>query len=83
MVPFKILPPLDNEAKLILVPEAILDVREKKLRRQVIGEYLIKWKDMPVDDATWEGEEILQHPESTLFEDKQFQAGQTIMFPSF
>lgn len=27
--PFAVLPPLDDEVKLILVPKAILDVREK------------------------------------------------------
>ena len=33
VVPFTTLPPLDDEGKLILVPEAILDVRDKWLRR--------------------------------------------------
>ena len=33
VVPSIVLPPLDDEGKLILVPETILDVREKRLRR--------------------------------------------------
>ncbi|XP_059071802.1 uncharacterized protein LOC131870156 [Cryptomeria japonica] len=56
------LPPLDEEGELVLVPEAILDVRERFLRRRTIREYLVKWKNLPVEDATWENEEILQHP---------------------
>ena len=66
VAPFAVLPPLDDEGKLILIPEAILDFREKKLRSRVIREYLIKWKGLPIEDATWESEEILQHPELRL-----------------
>ena len=78
-----ILPPLDDEGKLILIPEAILDFREKQLRGRVIREYLIKWKDLPIEDATWESEEILQHPELIFLGDKQFLEGWTVMSPSF
>lgn len=67
------LPPLDDEGKLILVPKAILETREHTLQRRVIGEYLVKWRNFPVEDATWESEQILQHPEMRLLEDKQFQ----------
>lgn len=28
---------------------------------KVIKEYLVQWKDLPLEDATWEGEMILQH----------------------
>jgi hypothetical protein len=56
------LPPLDEEGQLVLIPEEILDVRERKLRSRVIREYLIRWRDLPVEDATWEGDQILQHP---------------------
>ena len=72
MVSSIVLPPLDDEVKLILVPESILDSREKQLRRRVIREYLVKWKDLPIEDATWEGEVILQHPTLRLLEAKQF-----------
>ena len=40
----------------------------------VILEYLVKWKELPMEDATWEGEQVLQHPSLQLLEDKQFQA---------
>ena len=72
---FVVLPPLDDESKFILIPEAILDFREKQLWSRVIREYLIKWKDLPIEDATWESEEILQHPKLRLLGDKQFPEG--------
>jgi hypothetical protein len=56
------LPPVDEEGQLILIPEEILEMREKKLRNMSIKEYLIKWKSFPIEDATWEGEQVLQHP---------------------
>ncbi|XP_059076719.1 uncharacterized protein LOC131875984 [Cryptomeria japonica] len=70
VVPSTVLPPLDDEGKLILVLESILDSREKQLRRRVIREYLVKWRDLPVEDATWETEAILQHPALRLLEAK-------------
>ena len=82
VVPSTVLPPLDDEGKLILVPESILEYRERQLRRRTIREYLVKWRDLPVEDATWESEEILQHPALRLLEDKQFQEGRTVMSPS-
>ena len=81
VVPSILLPPLDDEGKLILVPESILDSREKQLCRRVIREYMIKWKYFPVEDVTQEGEVILQHPTLRLLEAKQFQEGQTVMSP--
>ena len=72
VMPSTVLPPLDDEGKLILVSESILDSREKQLRRRVIKEYLVKWKDLPIEDATWEGEVILQCLALRLLEAKQF-----------
>jgi hypothetical protein len=48
------LPPLDEEGQLVLIPKEILDVRERRLRRKVIREFLIRWRDLPVEDAMWE-----------------------------
>ena len=79
-MPSTILPPLDDEGKLVLVPEYIIDSRERKFRK-TIREYLVKWRDLPEEDATWEGEDILQHPALRLLEGKQFQEGQTVMSP--
>jgi hypothetical protein len=65
------LPPLDEEGQLILILEEVLETKERKLRNKSIKEYLIKWKNLPIEDTTWEGEEILQHPGLLLLEDKQ------------
>lgn len=83
VVPFVVLPPLDDEGKFILVLESILGSREKQLHRRVIREYLVKWKYLLVEDATWEGEAIFQHLALRLLEAKQFLEGQIIMPPSF
>ena len=45
---------MDEEGQLILILEVVLEVREKKLRNWSIKEYLIRWKDLPIEDATWE-----------------------------
>ena len=76
------LPPLDEEGQLVLVPEETLQERERKLRSRVIQEFLVKWKDLPIEDAMWEGEQVLEHPNLKLLEDKQSQAGRTVMSPS-
>ena len=72
------LPPLDKEGQLVLVSEEILQERERKLRSRVIREFLVKWKDLPIEDATWEGEQVLQHPNLKLLEDKQSRVGRTV-----
>ncbi len=51
--------PLNKEGKLILEPAEILEVREKILRNRTMREYLVCWRHLPLDDATWEGEHIL------------------------
>ena len=60
------LPELDEEGKLILKPEVILEVLTKRLCFRDITKYLIKWKKFPTEDATWEDEQFVQqHPELT------------------
>jgi hypothetical protein len=76
---FAELPPLDEEGQLVLVPEEVLEVRERKLCNRVIREYLIRWRDFPAEDATWESDQILQHPNLQLLEDKQSREGRTVM----
>lgn len=66
------LPPLDDEGHLVLTLEIILETKEKKLRNSVIREYLVKWKNLPGEDSTWESEQILQHPVLQLLGDKQY-----------
>ena len=76
------LPPLDDEEHLILEPEAILETKERNLRSRVIREYLVHWKSLPDEDATWEGENILEHPTLKLLGDKTHLGGEDCYLPS-
>jgi hypothetical protein len=75
----KELPSLDEEGQLELVSEEVLEFREKKLRRKVIKECLIRSRGLPIEDATWESKHVLQHPGLVLLEDKQFREGRIVM----
>jgi hypothetical protein len=65
-------PPLDEEGQLELVLEEVVKKREHNLRSRVIMECLVRWSGLLVEDATWEGEHILQHPGLMLLEDKKY-----------
>ena len=55
---------LDEEGKIILELEVVTETRTRQLRNQSISEYLIKWKNLPTEDSTWEDENFIQkHPE--------------------
>jgi len=69
------LPPLDEEGKLILVPEAIIHTKDRNLRRRIISEYLVKWNNLLVEDATRENEQILGHPNLRLLEASNLREG--------
>ena len=73
---------MDEEGQLVLIPVEVLEVREKKLRKRSIKEYLIRWKDLLIEDATWESEQMVRVAGLELLEDKQFQAGETVMSPT-
>ena len=64
-------PPLNEEGKLILEPAEILEVHEKTLQNCTVKEYLVCWRHLLLDDATWEGEHILQHSTLHLLEVKK------------
>lgn len=76
------LTPLDEEGKLILVLEVIIDTKERTLHRRKIKEYLVKWRNLLVEDATWECDQILQYPKLKFLEGKQFWDGRTVISPS-
>ncbi|KAG6538615.1 hypothetical protein ZIOFF_003739 [Zingiber officinale] len=44
----------------VLKPEAILDTRWVKKGSRFVEKRLIKWKRLPMDDATWEATTVLQ-----------------------
>ena len=53
-----------SDPEIILEPEEIIDTRIRQLRNRSISEYLIKWKNLPAEDSTWEDASFIQkHPE--------------------
>jgi hypothetical protein len=56
-----ILPKINEEGKIILDPETILEIRIKKLRNQEITKYLVKWKNLLMEEVTWEDEFFVQN----------------------
>ena len=64
-LPFQtILPELDEEGKIILEPEVVTETRTRQLRNRSISKYLIKWKNLPTEDSTWEVDNFIhKHPE--------------------
>jgi hypothetical protein len=50
------LPEINEERKIILEPKIILEIRIKWLRNRAIIEYLVKWKNLPMEEVTWEDE---------------------------
>ena len=55
-----ILPELDEEGKIILEPQEIIETRTQQLGNRSISEYLIKWKNLSTEDSTWEDENFIQ-----------------------
>ena len=44
-------------------PEVVTETRIRQLRNRPISDYLIKWKNPPDEDPTWEDENFIQkHP---------------------
>ena len=39
------LPPVDERGQMLLTPEEIMDVWERRLRSRVIREYRVRWRD--------------------------------------
>eukprot|EP00253_Pinus_taeda_P027596 PITA_27596 len=76
------LPPTDDKGHLVLQPEAIIDTRERQLQNRTILEFLVRWKNLPDENATWESEKILQPPSLQLLEDKQHFSGGDCNIPN-
>jgi len=52
VVTYTEIPPLDEEGQLIIISEEVLETRERKLMNRSIKEFLIKWKNHSIEDAT-------------------------------
>ena len=51
--------PIDETRTFEMVSEYVLDSREKTLRGRTIREFLVKWKNYLIDDASWVSQEEL------------------------
>ena len=51
-------PKPDKEGKIIFEPEAVMETRTRQLHNRLISEYLIKWKNLPIEDSPWENENL-------------------------
>jgi hypothetical protein len=51
-----IFPEINEEGKIILEPETILEARIKQLKNRAITKFLIKWKSLQVEEVTWKYE---------------------------
>ena len=45
---------LVNQEEFQMVPEQVLQTRERKLRHRTIRDVLVQWKGYPIEDASWE-----------------------------
>ena len=49
-----------EEGNIIWEPQQIAEKMTKQLRNQAIIEYLIKWKNLPIANSTWEDYSFIQ-----------------------
>jgi hypothetical protein len=40
---------------------------------------MIRWRGLPIEDATWESEQVLQHHGLVLLKEKKSREGRTVM----
>lgn len=64
-------PQLSKELELLVEPEALLEVRQVRVRNALRLEVLIKWKHLPLFEATWEDAHMISNQFPTFhLEDK-------------
>ena len=53
-----------EEAQIIWEPDQIIETRTKQIQNQDISDYLIKWKNLPTSNLTWEDSAFIHmHPQ--------------------
>jgi len=57
---------IEEERKIILEPGAVTEIRTQHLQNRSISEYLIKWKNLPTKDSTWEDNNFIQKHQELL-----------------
>ena len=74
-------PQLSSELEMVTEPEELLEVRQVKLGNAVRQEALIKWKGLPVFEATWEDVSVVANlfPIFHLEDKVTFWGGGTVM----
>ena len=48
--------------KIALEIAEVINFRERSLKTHTIKEYLVKWKELLVEDVTWESALIFEYP---------------------
>ena len=61
-----ILPKIEEEGKIILEPGAVTETRTRQPHNRSISKYLIKWKNLPTEDSTWEDKNFIQKHQELL-----------------
>lgn len=56
--PLTKLPPINNKINIVWIPKKVVGVHKKQLKNQIIDEVCIKWKGLPIEEATWEYPDI-------------------------
>ncbi len=54
-----IFPKLEEEGKIIFEPEEVIETITQQLWNRAISEYLIKSKNLPTEDSTWEDDNFI------------------------
>ena len=73
---------LHDESHLVSSPRGSLHTWEEQLGDKLIGEHMVQWRILSDEDATGEGEEILQYPSLQFLEDKQYLGGEDCNIPN-
>ena len=51
--------PIDKSGLFVVTPDFLIEARTKRLRGREVREYLVKWTNYPVEEATWVSHEEL------------------------